>query len=143
MNSCQKGRGGRQASRQGIPLPQPCHAACILILPRSGKGVAVQFRCPMDRHRPCDASRGVHIPPNAPTSTSVRQGTREEDGGVAVAGVAPKRRSLPSLCTAAILLFPRPPSRLPSSVGAGLRSPLRPLCSRARPPRGAPSSPPG
>ncbi len=54
-----------------------------------------------------------------------RTGSRafHEDGsGVAVAGVAPRRRSLPAWCTACRAVLPRPPSRVPSSVGAGLRS---------------------
>ena len=43
---------------------------------------------------------------------------------VAVAGVAPRCRSLPAWCTACRSVLPGPPSRLPSSVGAGLRSAL-------------------
>jgi len=83
-------RGGRQASRQGIPLPQPCHAACILILPRSGKIVTVQFRCPMDRHRPCFSSRGALVPPHSPTTAPkvVGKGTRRPPDGVAVTPLA-------------------------------------------------------
>ena len=50
-----------------------------------------------------------------------RAGSRafHEDGSsVAVAGVAPRRRSSPALCTAAAPVFPRPPSRLQSPAGA-------------------------
>jgi len=68
----------------------------------------------------------------------------EDVTGVAVAGVAPKRRSSPALCTAAASVFPRPPSRLQSPAGAAFRgrtvgrftpAPVRPA--------GAPSTPPG
>jgi len=45
----------------------------------------------------------------------------EDGSSVAVAGVAPRRRSSPALCTAATPLFPRPPSRLQSPVGAAFR----------------------
>jgi hypothetical protein len=63
---------------------------------------------------------------------------------VAVAGVAPRRRSLPAWCTACRAVLPRPPSRVPSSVGAGLRS-APPAAWHPRPsaPAGLPSLPPG
>ncbi len=76
-----------------------------------------------------------------------RTGSRvfHEDGsGVAVAGVAPRRRSSPALCTAATPVFPCPPSRLQSPAGAAFcggtvwrftPAPVRPT--------GAPSTPPG
>ena len=75
-----------------------------------------------------------------------RTGSRvfHEDGsGVAVAGVAPRRRSSPALCTAVIPVFPRPPSRLQSPAGAAfrVRTVGRFTPAPFRPP-GAPSTPP-
>jgi len=104
---------------------------------------------------------GVAVPANPDTRSARRRGHRrvwpnrkiktesplrldEYGSGVAVAGVAPKRRSLSALCTAAASVFPRPPSRLQSLVGAAFRgrtvgrftpAPVRPA--------GAPSTPPG
>jgi len=53
----------------------------------------------------------VHAPP-ARLLRSPGPRVSEDVSGVAVAGVAPKRRSSPALCTAAASVFPRPPSRL-------------------------------
>ena len=67
-----------------------------------------------------------------------RTGSRafHEDGsGVAVAGVAPKRRSSPALCTAAAFVFPRPPSRLQSPAVPRFAPPRRTIDTRSRPPR--------
>ena len=65
----------------------------------------------------------------------------EDGGGVAVAGVAPKRRSSPALCTAATPGFPRPPSRLQAPPGP-LRASGRLTPAPVRP-QGAPCLPPG
>ena len=54
-----------------------------LPLPRSGKGVAGHFRCPMDRHRPCFSSRGFLLPADFPgLPPQEGQGTRQPLAGL-------------------------------------------------------------
>jgi len=80
--------------------------------------------------------------PNRKIKTESPLRLDEYGSGVAVAGVAPRRRSSPASCTAATSVFPRPPSRLQSPVGAAFRgrtvgrftpAPVRPAGAPALP----------
>jgi hypothetical protein len=113
-----------QGRRRPFPLPQgPAPpllslARCFLFRPRALRAT-------------CSAGSGYSF-----------QRSAGKAAGVAVAGVAPRRRSLPAWCTACRAVLPGPPSRLPSSVVAGLRSaPRRPdrrLHPRPSAPEGLP-----
>jgi len=162
--------GVRSGRRQGHRLVCPnrkvkTNHPDILAVPansgdRSGRRRGRLFLSP-NRKVKTPIAFGVAVPANPDTRSARRRGHRrvwpnrkiktesplrldEYGSGVAVAGVAPKRRSLPALCTAAASVFPRPPSRLQSPTGAAFRG--RPV-GRFTPapvrPAGAPSTPPG
>ena len=162
--------GVRSGRRQGHRLVCPnrkvkTNHPDILAVPansgdRSGRRRGRLFLSP-NRKVKTPIAFGVAVPANPDTRSARRRGHRrvwpnrkiktesplrldEYGSGVAVAGVAPKRRSSPALCTAAASVFPRPPSRLQSPAGAAFRGrPVGRLTPAPVRPAGAPSTPPG
>jgi len=102
-----RGRHGPCISSMWLASPPVRHVLCTFRL----------FPSPAYRRKP--GLGHVAYPLNYRRASD--QGIYEDVGGVAVAGVAPRSRSSPALCTAATPVSPRPPSRLQSPVGAAFR----------------------
>jgi len=123
-------RGRARAFLCSSPVTAPAFS-----LPHSGKGVAGPFRCPRSGialafpRAVFSFPAAGHAPTRSFGAAPPFQGSAGKAASVAVAGVAPRRRSLPAWCTVCRAVIPLPPSRVPSSVGAGLRSAPPAFCT--------------